>query len=109
MHQQIDKKKIILYLFFFLILSTINNISLINFNFPEIKTIKVSGLSDEENNKILNEIELLDLGNLFFLLKSDIYQVIEKNTLVEDFYVKKKIPFRVKYNYFENKFFSQHF
>lgn len=92
MHQQIDRKKIILYIFFFLILSTINNISLINFDFPEIKIIKVSGLSDEENNNILKEIELLDLGNLFFLFKDDIYQVIEKNTLVEEFYIKKKYP-----------------
>tara|TARA_Y100000992_G_scaffold298488_1_gene263719 strand:+ start:308 stop:985 length:678 start_codon:yes stop_codon:yes gene_type:complete len=95
MHQQTDKKKIILYIFFFLILSTINNVSLKNYNFSEIKKINVSGLSIQENNDIKKEIGLLDLENIFFLTEKDIYKIIEKNSAVENFYVKKKYPFEL--------------
>ena len=91
MHRPMSKK-IFVYLFFFIILSTSNNISLNNSNVSKIKKINVSGLSQKENLKILNEINLLNLDNIFFVVKSDITDIIEKNSLVETFYVKKKYP-----------------
>ena len=52
MHQKIDKKnKIYIYLFIFFLLSTFNNLQLVNSNFFtfNIDKIKVSGLSEKNN------------------------------------------------------------
>ena len=81
MHQPMSKK-IFVYLFFFIILSTSNNISLNNSNVSKIKKINVSGLSQKENLKILNEINLLNLDNIFFVVKSDITEVLVLRPIV---------------------------
>jgi cell division protein FtsQ len=92
MHHQIDKKKIFIYIFFFLILSTINNISINNSHFIKISKIEVSGLNNKSNLEILNKIKVLKLENIFFLEKKKINEIILKNDLVENFFVKKKYP-----------------
>ena len=49
MPQQINKK-ILLYLFLFIILGTINNKNLNKFNFPKINQIQIYGLETDNNN-----------------------------------------------------------
>ena len=48
MHQRISKKNILIYIFLFILLGTINNKELNMFKFPKINKIEVSGLSDEK-------------------------------------------------------------
>ena len=68
MHLQIDKKnKLITYILLLLLLSTFNNLSLTNSQFLNlnIKNINVSGLTDEENNKVSIKFDNLILPNIF--------------------------------------------
>ena len=59
MHQLIDKKKnYLLYFFIFIFLSTINNLSLLKHAelFPNIKNIKVEGLTNDLNLTIKQNV-----------------------------------------------------
>ena len=71
MRQQIDKKKIFLYIFFLLFLTTLNNQSLINSDIFNLKItqIKVSGLSKEDNLKTKKSLNYLIFKNIFFIKK----------------------------------------
>ena len=92
MQHQIDKKKLLIYVIFFLALSTLNNIAINNFNLVKISKIEVSGLNNKDNLYILNQLKFLELENIFFLNKENIINTIKKNNLVENFYIKKKYP-----------------
>ena len=52
MRSQINKK-ILLYLFLFILLGTLNNKNINNFQFIDIKEIKVEGLSEDNNSRLL--------------------------------------------------------
>ena len=71
MLQQIDKKKkLFTYLFFLLLLTTINNLSLSNSEYLnlKIKQIKVSGLNNENN--LINLLHRKwGISPLFYYLK----------------------------------------
>ena len=60
MHQLISKK-IVTYLFLFLLLATINNSSIIDFRLPKIDKIEISGLSGNESVEIKKKIENLKI------------------------------------------------
>ena len=95
MHQKIDKKnKIYIYIFIFFLLSTFNNLQLVNSNFFKfnVDKIKVSGLSEENNLYILEEIEKLFLKNIFIIEKDFLFKILEKNNLINSFEVKKIYP-----------------
>ena len=64
--RQRKSKIILLYLFLFCILGSINNINLNDLKYVEIKKIKISGLDQSKNLSILKEIEKLNLNNIFF-------------------------------------------
>jgi len=91
MHQQ-KGKKIFIYLFLFLIVGSINNNSLNRIQFEKIKNIKISGLNEIENLNLLENIESLNLKNIFFLKRNEISKIINSNSLVENFKIFKKYP-----------------
>jgi cell division protein FtsQ len=91
MHQR-KSKKILVYIFLLIIISSINNISLNGFKFDKIQNIKVTGLSIDENKSLLNEIKNLNLNNIFFINQNSIKNVLNLNALVENYEVKKKYP-----------------
>ena len=95
MHQKIDKKKkLYIYLFIFLLLSTLNNQKIIKsklFDF-NIDQVKVSGLSDKNNLLILKDIQKFILGNIFSLKKEFFLEVLKKNNLISSFEIKKIYP-----------------
>ena len=68
MHLLISKK-IIIYLSLFCFLVSINNITLMNFNFPKIKKIEIIGLNFNERKKIENIINDANFENIFYLDK----------------------------------------
>ncbi len=91
MHQR--KSKIILIYFFLLILfSSINNLSFSKIKFEKIKNINVNGLTEIDNQIIKKKINSLNLENIFFLNKNEIDNVINSNTLVENYEIFKKYP-----------------
>ncbi len=96
MPQQIDKKKkLFVYLFFLLLLTTFNNLSLSNSEYLKLKInqIKVSGLNSENNFKISEEFnKLVYQKNIFFISKDYFINILEKNNLIHSFKVTKIYP-----------------
>jgi len=91
MHQQ-KGKKILFYLFLFIIVGSINNTVLSNIKFESIKKIKVSGLHENENTILSQDIEGLNLKNIFFADGNDISNIISSHSLVEEYEIFKKYP-----------------
>ena len=85
-------KKILVYIFFLLFVGSINNVQINHVKLNEIKNINVSGLSYQNNKIILNEINKLNLNNIFSLDKSEIKKIIENNNLVEKYEVTRVYP-----------------
>ena len=91
MHQR-KSKKILIYFFLITITSSINNISLNNFKLYNINNIKISGLSTKENNILLQEMKKINLENILFINKNEISNLIDLNSLIENYEVKKRYP-----------------
>ena len=86
-------KKILIYLFLFLIVGSINNAKVTSVKFEKIKNIKISGLNEIENANLLKNIEFLKLKNIFFLNRNQISETIGSNSLVENYEIFKKYPY----------------
>jgi len=91
MHQQ-KSKKILIYLFLFLIIGSINNKNFINIKFTKISEISIEGLDEISSEKLIKNLNLLQLNNLFFLKKEKLKEIIDSNTLVETYSVYKRYP-----------------
>ena len=91
MHQQ-KGKKILTYLFLFLILGSINNNALTRIRFEKIESIQISGLNQNQNINLLESIKELNLKNIFFLNGNEISKIISSNSLVENYEIFKKYP-----------------
>ena len=104
MPQQINKK-ILLYLFLFIILGTINNKNLNKFNFPKINQIQIYGL-ETDNNNFNKKMEALKLNNLFFLDKSQIKDLFDTNNLIEEYKIFKRYPTSLKVEIVETNFIA---
>ena len=92
MHQH-KGKKILIYLFLFLIAGSINNTVLTNIRFDTIKSIQISGLNQNQNTNLLESIKELNLKNIFFLNGNEISKIISSNNLVENYEIFKKYPY----------------
>ena len=78
-----------------LLLTTFNNLSLINSEYLKLKInkIKVSGLNNENNLKISEEFnKLVYQKNIFFISKDHFINILEKNNLIHSFKVTKIYP-----------------
>ena len=91
MHQQISKK-IIFYLFLFILLGTVNNFKFSKLYKFKINEIKVYGLNSAQNLKISNQLDFLKFNSLLFLDKIVIDEIINSNNFVEKYYVFKRYP-----------------
>ena len=91
MHQR-KSKKILLYFFLLIILGTINNHFLNKVGLPKLENIKVLGLNEDTNKKIINDLIYLKFQNLFFLKSSQIKKVIDTNASIETYSVFKEFP-----------------
>ena len=92
MTHQRKGKKILIYLFILIFLGSINNTALTKIKFENIKNITISGLNDDENINLLNNIQDLNLKNIFLINKNQISKIINSNSLVEKYEIKKKYP-----------------
>ena len=96
MLQQIDKKqKLFIYFFLLILLTTFNNLSLINSEYLKLKInqIKVSGLNVENNLKISEDFnKLLYQKNIFLISKDNFASILKKNNSIHSFKVRKIYP-----------------
>ncbi len=89
---QQKSRKILIYIFLFLIIGTFNNKNLVKTNFIKLNTITVTGLEEKNNIDLANKLNFFKFDNLIFLDKSQITEIIDSNLLVEKFFVFKKYP-----------------
>ena len=91
MHQRRSKKIIIYFLLFFSI-GTVNNIELNNKNFLKIEKINIFGFNDIEVLNVENDLNNLNLNNIFSLNKNEISNVIDSYNIVENYNIFKNYP-----------------
>ena len=105
MHLSISKK-IILYLFLFFLLVTINNIAIKDLSLPKISKIKISGLNLTETNELENLINKINFENIFFLDKFDFEEKLKSVKIIEEFSIFKKYPSTLIVNIKKTKFLA---
>ena len=103
MHQSISRKILICF-FLFIILTTVNNLKYINLEFFKINQINVSGLKNEENLSLYNNIKNNEKKNIFYLDDFEITKKINSNNLVEQFRVFKRYPSTININLIKTNF-----
>ena len=84
-------KKIFIYIFFFIIFSTLNNNSL-QLRFSGINKIDIYGLSEDENFKLKEKLSPLKNSNIFLLDKIEIKKYLDANNIIDNYTILKKYP-----------------
>ena len=90
---QRKSKRVLIYFFLLILVGSINNININNLAIEKVKNIKISGLDSAENKMLLEEINNLNLQNIFLLNRYKIKSLIEANSLIEKYEIKKKYPY----------------
>ena len=103
MHQRTNRK-IIIYLFLFAILASVNNFKYINLQLFKIDLINISGLNDTENSNLYKKITDYKKKNIFFIDDLEISKNINSNNLVEKFWVFKEYPSTININLIKTNF-----
>ena len=104
--QQLISKKLFIYFFLFIFLVTINNKNLSELNFYRINDIKVFGLNEKENLKILNNLKFLQNNNIFFINKKKISDLMNSNNLIERYSIIKKYPSTIELRVTETNYLA---
>ena len=91
----------------FCFLVSINNISLMNVNFPKINNIEIKGLNYDERKNIENIIYGSNFKNIFHLDKEDLKKKINSINIIEQFEIFKKYPSTLKIFIKETKILAQ--
>ncbi len=105
MLQQINRK-IIIYLFIFLLLGTYSNKEFLDFNFSKIINFKIDGLNKSDTEQINKQLGVLQDENLFFLEKNKILQIIDSQKIVEKFFIFKNYPSTLNIKIKKTKFLA---
>ena len=103
MHQRTNRK-IIIYLFLFAILASVNNFKYINLQLFKIDHINISDLNDTENSNLYEIITNYKKKNIFFIDNLEISKNINSNNLVEKFWVFKEYPSTININLIKTNF-----
>ena len=97
------KKKFVIALALFILLSTYTSPRLPLLTKINIKEIKIENNFILNDNEIKKELNFLYKTNLFFLKKSSIKKILKKNEYIESFEIKKIYPNKLKIRIFEKK------
>jgi len=92
MMPQQKSKKILIYIFIFLVIATFNNKNLNQITLGKIESISVEGLDEKNNFQLIEKLNFLKNLNIFFLNEMKIKKIIEANNLVEKYSVLKLYP-----------------
>ncbi len=95
MHQRISKK-IILCLFLFFFLVTINNRGSLNLNLLKISELNILGLEDFEKKNFYQDLNYLKDQNILFIDKEEISKRIFANKIVENLFIFKNYPSKIE-------------
>ena len=110
MHQLTDKKnKIIIYLIFLFILSTVNGKfkeDQSNHSFS-MNQINVKGLSSINNSKILKDLNNLYYENILVIGREEVKEVLSRYNVIDEYVVKKVYPSSININIKSTKFIAR--
>ncbi len=106
MHQR-KSKKILIYFFLLILVGSINNNSLNSLKIEKVKNINIFGLDKNDQKMLLYNLKSLDLKNIFFINKINIENIIESNSLVEEYNVVKKYPYTIDINVKKTNFIAR--
>ena len=106
MPQKINKK-IFLYIFLFFLIGSVNNKNFNNFEYPKIKQVYISGLSDTETLELRTNLDFLKFDNLFLLNKLEIIKKLGENNLIEKYSIFKIYPSTLKINITKTKILAR--
>ena len=85
-------KKILIYIFFFILFSTLNNNNLLKFKFSRINQLDIYGLNEDENFLLKNELKILEYKSIFTLDKLEIKKILDSFNIIENYTISKKYP-----------------
>ena len=85
-------KKILVYIFFFILLATLNNKNFLQFELNGINQIKIYGLNDSESMKLKEKLNLILNENIFFLKKSEIQKHLDTMYIIDSYSIMKRYP-----------------
>ena len=102
-------KKIIFYIFLIIFLSTLNSKHISEIRFKNVDQITVIGLQENEKQDLLNDLQLLNLNNIFFLKKFELMNKLEANKLIENYVIFKKYPSSIVIKVNKTKFLANVF
>ena len=102
-------KKIIFYIFLIIFLSTLNSKHVSEIRFKNVDQIIVIGLQENEKQDLLNDLQLLNLNNIFFLKKFELMNKLEANKLIENYTIFKKYPSSIVIKVNKTKFLANVF
>ena len=88
-------------------MGSINNISINNLKLEKVKNINIFGLEEDDQKKILNNFNELDLKSIFLINKKNFQYIIESNSLVEEYNVIKKYPYSIDINIKRTNFIAR--
>ena len=106
MHQR-KSKKILIYFFLLILLGSINNNSINNLKLENVKNINIFGLEKNDQKILLYNLNNLDLKNIFFINKKKIQNIIDSNSLVEEYNVIKRYPNSININIKKTSFIAR--
>ena len=106
MHQR-KSKKILIYFFLLILVGSINNNSINNLKLEKVKNVNIFGLEKKDQKIILYNLNNLDLKNIFFIDKKKFQNIIESNSLVEEYDVIKKYPHSININIKKTNFIAK--
>jgi len=106
---QKKSKKILLYFFLFLIVGTLNNKNLAKINFLDIKKITTTGLDEKKNQEIEKRLNFLKSTNIFFLNEIKIIDILEADSIIEDYSIFKTYPSAIKIEIIKTNFLANVF
>ena len=85
-------KKILIYIFFFILFATLNNNNFEKFKFSEINEVKIYGLNEDENYKLKKKLNSILSMNLFFLNKIEVKKYLDTIDIIDNYTILKKYP-----------------
>ena len=106
MHQR-KSKKILIYFFLLILVGSINNNSINNLKLEKVKNVNIFGLEKKDQKIILYNLNNLDLKNIFFINKKKIQNIIDSNSLVEEYNVIKRYPHSININIKKTNFIAR--
>ena len=92
MHQR-KSKRILIYFFFLLFVGSVNNINLSKIKINKVENINISGLDILSNKMLLKKIKNLNLENIYLLDGDKIKEIIDSNSLVDEYRIFKNYFF----------------